>query len=148
MSSAADFDEEAARRDYRAPYSHNHPIPTIQRYREHQNELEESQAQAEAAQHTQEDDSRAKRAFSSVKSIIKNEDKKDAAGDAYPTSNRNSEDAGRDPSQHDSAIPSMPYTSDGRDHTDGQDDDHDGSENQDSKQADDKKGDHGLTATE
>ncbi|KAF4626687.1 hypothetical protein G7Y89_g11470 [Cudoniella acicularis] len=110
MSSSADFDDEAARRDYRAPYSQNHPIPTIQRYREHRNELEEKHKQAEDAQHTEEDDSRVKRAYNSVKSVIKNEDKTRPNGDPYPTSNRHTDNAERAPSEQGSGIPSVKTT--------------------------------------
>ncbi|KUJ11467.1 uncharacterized protein LY89DRAFT_624809 [Mollisia scopiformis] len=159
MSDSADFDQEAARRDYRAPYSTNHPIPTIQRYREHRNELEERQSHAEAAQHTEEDDSRAKRAFSSVKSIIKNEDKKDPTGDAYPTSNRNTEETAREPDQDDSGIPLVPSASDGKGQVDGQDGSEDGSAKQNgtmqhgthqngSTDDGDKKGQQKQSATE
>ncbi|KAH6724465.1 hypothetical protein BKA61DRAFT_30293 [Leptodontidium sp. MPI-SDFR-AT-0119] len=92
MSAPADFDEDAARRNYKAPYSKNRPIPTIQRYREHRHELEEQQSNAEEAQRTQEDDSRTKRAFDSVKAIVKDEDKKHPIGDPYPTGNRHTTD--------------------------------------------------------
>jgi hypothetical protein len=72
MASNAEFDEDAARRDYRAPYSHNRPIPTVQRYREHRDQ--EQQRDAEEVQHTEEDDSRVRRASNSVKAIVKDED--------------------------------------------------------------------------
>jgi hypothetical protein len=117
---SADFDEEAAHRDYKAPYSHDHPIPTIQRYREHRNELDEQYKQAEDAQHTGEDDSRAKRALNSVKAIVKNEDKKDPAGDPYPTSNRNTDEDKQVPGEHDSGIPDVPSASDGKGQVDQQ----------------------------
>ncbi|KAH8797556.1 hypothetical protein F5882DRAFT_349505 [Hyaloscypha sp. PMI_1271] len=117
---SADFDEEAARRDYKAPYSHDHPIPTIQRYREHRNELDEQYKQAEDAQHTGEDDSRAKRALNSVKAIVKNEDKKDSAGDPYPTSNRNTDEDKQVPGEHDSGIPDVPSADDGKGQVDQQ----------------------------
>jgi hypothetical protein len=117
---SADFDEEATRRDYKAPYSHDHPIPTIQRYREHRNELDEQYKQAEDAQHTGEDDSRAKRAFNSVKAIVKNEDKKDRAGDPYPTSNRNTDEDKQVPGEHDSRIPDVPSADDGKGQADQQ----------------------------
>jgi hypothetical protein len=117
---SADFEEEAARRDYKAPYSHDHPIPTIQRYREHRNELDEQYKQAEDAQHTGEDDSRAKRAFNSVKAIVKNEDKKDPAGDPYPTSNRNTNEDKQVPGEHDSGIPDVPSADDGKGQADRQ----------------------------
>ena len=117
---SADFDEEAARRDYKAPYSHDHPIPTIQRYREHRNELDEQYKQAEDSQHTVEDDSRAKRAFNLVKAIVKNEDKKDPAGDPYPTSNRNTDEDKQVPGEHDSGIPDVPSADDGKGQADQQ----------------------------
>ncbi|TVY93410.1 Meiotically up-regulated protein [Lachnellula willkommii] len=135
MSSAADFDEEAARRDYRAPYSHNHPIPTVQKYREHRSELDGNYKQAEEAQHTEEDDSRLKRAFHSAKTAFKNGDEKHPAGDPYPTSNRNTDSSDPTPADHDSSIPSVPSA-----------------EAVDGKSAkqngDQKHGKEGLTATE
>jgi len=117
MSSAADFTKEAARRDYKAPYSHNHPIPTVQRYREHRSELDDNYKQAEDAQHTKEDDSRVKRAFSSAKSAFKDGDSKHPAGDPYPTSNRNTDASERTPADHDSGIPGVPSTDTGEGQT-------------------------------
>src|ERR1700712_3813897 len=102
--SQPDMEEEAAQRDYKAPYSHNHPIPTIQRYREHRGELQGQQQKAEEAQHSDEDDSKLRRAFNSVRSIVKDEDKKDVAGSPYPTVNRNEEER-QQPADHDSEIP-------------------------------------------
>ncbi|TVY44234.1 Meiotically up-regulated protein 190 protein [Lachnellula occidentalis] len=114
MSSATDFDEEAARRDYRAPYSHNHPIPTVQKYREHRSELDDNYKQAEEAQHTEEDNSRLKRAFHSAKTAFKDGDDTHAAGDPYPTSNRNTDSSDRTPADHDSGIPSVPSAETGQ----------------------------------
>ena len=108
MSQQRDFDEEAARRDYRAPFSNNHPIPTIQKYRQHRDELNNQQKQAEAAQRTEEDDRKTKRAFNSVKTIFKDEDKQHPPGEPYPTANRHAADAGREPTQHDPGIPLVP----------------------------------------
>ena len=108
MAQQNDFDEEAARRDYRAPYSHDHPIPTIQRYREHRQELDEQHADAENAPHTTEDDSRMTRAYNSVKAITKDEDKNHPAGNPYPTASRHAADSNREPGQHDNALPDMP----------------------------------------
>jgi hypothetical protein len=95
MASTAEVDEDAARRDYRAPYSHNHPIPTVQRYREHRDQ--EQQKDAEEAQHTEEDDSRVHRAFDSVKAIVKDEDKKNPPGNPYPTTNLHTNGDGHRP---------------------------------------------------
>ncbi|KAI9052191.1 hypothetical protein LZ554_003551 [Drepanopeziza brunnea f. sp. 'monogermtubi'] len=108
MSSPSDFDEDAARRDYRAPYSNDRPIPTIQRYREHRHELEEQQSTVKEAQHTEEDDSRAKRAFNSVKAIVNDEDKKGPAGDPYPTGNRYMQDVEGSHSSQGADIPLVP----------------------------------------
>jgi hypothetical protein len=107
--SSNDFESEAARKNYRAPYSHDHPIPTIQKYRAHREELKGQEQRAEDAQHTPEDDSRTKRAFDAVKSIVKNEDHQDAEGNPYPTENLNvqREDGGL-PGEHDSNIPNIP----------------------------------------
>jgi hypothetical protein len=107
--SSNDFEGEAARKNYRAPYSHNHPIPTVQKYREHREELKGQEHRAEDAQHTPEDDSRTKRAFNAVKSILKNEDRQDAEGNPYPTENLNAQhkDSGL-PNEHDSNIPNIP----------------------------------------
>ncbi|KAH8596230.1 hypothetical protein B0O99DRAFT_661354 [Bisporella sp. PMI_857] len=112
--SATDFTEEAGRRDYKAPYSRNHPIPTIQKYREHRGELDEQQRQAESAQHSDEDESKKKRAFESVKTIFKDEDKKKVAGNPYPTANRNTEAVDSGPGEHDSSIPGPPLKGEGR----------------------------------
>lgn len=113
MSSESNFDDEAARRDYRAPYSNKHPIPTIQRYREHRSELNDNYKQAEDAQHGEEDDSRMKRAFDSAKVAFKNGDKEHAAGDPYPTSNQNLDESKRTPGEHDSEIPEVPSANTG-----------------------------------
>ncbi|TVY83722.1 Meiotically up-regulated protein [Lachnellula suecica] len=117
MSSAGDFDEEASRRNYRAPYSHNHPIPTIQKYREHRSEVDENYKQAEDSQHTEEDDSRFKRAFNSAKSAFQDGDAKHPDGDPYPTSNRNTNDSERTPGEHDSEIPGVPSADKGEGQT-------------------------------
>jgi hypothetical protein len=108
MADGQNFDEEASRRDYRAPYSRNHPIPTVQRYREHRGELDQDRQQAEAAQYTEEDDSRTKKAFDAVKTIFKDDEKQQAQGSPYPTANRNTNEVDKQPGEHDSGIPSGP----------------------------------------
>ena len=112
MSSGPSIDEEAARRDYKAPYTHDHPIPTVQRYREHRNELDDQQRQAEEAQHSDEDDSKTKRAFNSVRGIFKDDDKKKPPGDPYPTANRHTNQVDREPGEHDSSLPGAPSAKD------------------------------------
>lgn len=107
-----DFSEEAGRRDYKAPHSGKHQIPTIQKYREHRSEIDEREKEAEDAQHSEEDDSKTKRAFESVKSIFKEGDKDTAPGNAYPTSNRNANQTQREPEQRDSTLPTAPSADD------------------------------------
>lgn len=115
MSESSSFDEEDTRRDHKAPYSNKHSIPTIQRYREHRGEIDDHQKQAKDAQQTPEEDSRGKRAFTAVKTIFHNEDKKHAAGDPYPAANRNTEEVDKEPGEHDSGIPSGPSANGGKD---------------------------------
>ncbi|XMA15625.1 hypothetical protein WAI453_008416 [Rhynchosporium graminicola] len=110
MPDSADFDEDTARTNYRAPYSKNQPIPTIQKYREHRHELDEQQNSAEEAQHTQEDDSKAKRVLNSIKSIVKDEDKKHPGGDPYPTGNRHTTDTEVSDHGQDDEIALVPRT--------------------------------------
>jgi hypothetical protein len=116
MSSAQeDFSEEAGRRDYKAPHSGKHQIPTIQKYREHRSALDDQEKQAEEAQHSDEDDSKPKRAIESVKAIFKNEDKTNTQGESYPTANRNTNEVDREPGEHDSSLPGAPSADDGLD---------------------------------
>lgn len=83
------FDEESQRRSYTKPHSGNHPIPTIQGYREHKRELKDQTQQAEQAQEGPEDASKPKRALNSVKQIFKDEDKPKNHHEPYPATNRN-----------------------------------------------------------
>jgi hypothetical protein len=104
----SNYEEEPPRRDYIAPYSDHHPIPTVQRYREHQSEVVEHQKQAEESQHTQEDDPRTKRVFDSAKAIIKGEDKEELPGNPYPTANRHVEQVDHPTGEKDSSLPGAP----------------------------------------
>lgn len=147
MTSNPDFEEEPSRRNYQAPYSHNHPIPTVQRFREHQNELIDQRKQAEDAQHTEEDDSKTKRAFGAVKTIFKDEDnnKKRPQGDPYPTANQHTEQVDRKPVGKDSSLPMAPG-GDG-DEGQGKEDGQNGG-NKDSAKKDGQDGQQGQSATE
>jgi hypothetical protein len=92
MSDQGDFDEDTSKRNYTAPYTSKHPIPTIQKYRAHRTELDEQQEQAEQAQHDETDDSKLKRAFNSVKKIVKDDDSvSKPPGEPYPSANFNHE---------------------------------------------------------
>lgn len=83
------FDDESQRRSYTKPHSGNHPIPTIQGYREHKRELKDQTQQAEQAQEGPEDESRPRRVVNSVKQIVKGEDKPQNPHEPYPATNRN-----------------------------------------------------------
>lgn len=76
------------RREYAKPHSGRHPIPTIQNYREHRRELQDSEEQTEQAQEGPEDEHRPKRALNSVKAIFKGEDNPESHHDPYPSANR------------------------------------------------------------
>jgi hypothetical protein len=145
MTDRPSFDEEASRRNYKAPYSHNHPIPTVQRYREHREELNGQQKQAEDAQHTEEDDSRTKRAFNAAKTIFKDEGNKQVPGDPYPTSNRNTDEVDRQPGEHDSSLPTGPSADEVQDQSSQENGDNSGSARQN---GDDKGKSRDQSATE
>ena len=81
-------DEGASRRNYTAPYSSHHPVPTVQKYREHRDEQENQQRQEEKAYDTQ-DEGKLQRAVDSAKKLFVREDTKRAPGDPYPAENRN-----------------------------------------------------------
>lgn len=92
-----DFDPEASRRRYKAPYTAHHPIPTIQRYKAERSELEGQQKQAEEAQKDEGDDPTVKRAYHAAKGILKGEDGGPRSGhDPYTTENRNVQGTGAD----------------------------------------------------
>lgn len=146
--SSNDIDEAAIHRQYKAPFSSHHPIPTVKKYKEHQAQLKEEHKEVEQAQHTEEDESRTKRAFGAVKHIARNKDKEDIPGDPYPTANRNTEDATRNADQHDS-VRLVPHNDRGldEDNDDAQNDTNDGKQDEkDGKK--DKKDENKLSATE
>lgn len=97
MSGNNDFDEESSRRAYGRPYTSKHPVPTIQGYREHRAELKENLEATEEEQNAQDGqgESRARRAYDSVKAIVKNEDQTESTYNPYPTSNHNEPDRTR-----------------------------------------------------
>ncbi|KEF62764.1 uncharacterized protein A1O9_00737 [Exophiala aquamarina CBS 119918] len=97
MSQDDDFDTEASRRRYKAPYTAHHPIPTIQKYKAERSELEGQQKQAEKAQKDEDDDPTVKRAYHAAKDILKGEDggAPHSGHDPYRTENRNMQSAGQ-----------------------------------------------------
>ena len=91
MSDQGDFQEDTSLRDFTQPYTSKHPIPTVQKYRAHRSELDGQQKQAEEAQHDEKDDSKLKRAFNSVKEILKDDDVSKPPGEPYASANLNQE---------------------------------------------------------
>jgi len=91
MSDYSDPEEaaQASRRQYARPHSGKHPIPTVQRYREHRKELRGQQQETEEAQRGPEDESKPKRAFESAKAVFKGEDHPESEFDPYSSVNRN-----------------------------------------------------------
>jgi hypothetical protein len=89
MNTQDTFDQkEASRRAYTAPYTSHHPVPTVQRYREHRNELANQQKEEEQT-YDNENEGKLHHAVGSVKKIFLGEDNKHALGDPYPAENRN-----------------------------------------------------------
>ncbi|KIV94192.1 hypothetical protein PV10_01981 [Exophiala mesophila] len=89
MASEDDFNPDSSRRNYRAPYTAHHPIPTIQKYKANRSELEGQQKQAEEAQKEDGDDPNYKRAYHAAKGILKGEDPPQSGHDPYKADNRN-----------------------------------------------------------
>lgn len=83
-----DVEEDYPRRSHLGPHSGRHPIPTIQGYKEHRRDLNDQQQQAEAAQEGPEDESKARRAYDSVKTIFKGEDDPKSQHEPYSSGNR------------------------------------------------------------
>ena len=89
MTTQDTFDQkEASRRAYTAPYTSHHPVPTVQRYREHRDELANQQKEEEQA-YDNENEGRLQHAVGFVKKIFLGQDNKHALGDPYPAENRN-----------------------------------------------------------
>lgn len=86
-SGQQDIEDDEARKRYTHPYTGKHPIPTIQGYREHRKELEERYASEDVGEDEQ-TDSKAKRAYTSAKQILKGEDENKTNRDLYPSANR------------------------------------------------------------
>lgn len=82
------FDDESQQQSYTKPHSGNHPIPTIQGYREHRKQLQSGVEQTEEAQQGPEDQSKPKRAFDSVKQIFRGDDDPQGRHEPYPAANR------------------------------------------------------------
>jgi hypothetical protein len=101
MSDQGDFGEDTTRRAFAQPYTSKHPIPTVQKYRAHRDQLDEQQQEAEEAQHDETDDSKVKRAFNSIKKIVKDEDVTKAPSEPYASTNLNHEQPPQPPPKGD-----------------------------------------------
>ena len=89
MADSRDFEQDATNRQYMKPRSGNHPIPTVQGYRQHRRELDDQLEDEEQAQQGPEDESRAKRAYHQAKAVFKDEDGTETRHVPYPSSNHN-----------------------------------------------------------
>jgi hypothetical protein len=108
MTTQGNFDEEeASRRNYTAPYTSHHPVPTVQKYREHRDELD-NQQKLEEETYDNKEEGKLQHAVSSVKKIFVGEDNKHAPGDPYPAENRNDAAATQRQEQSSPAPPAAP----------------------------------------
>jgi hypothetical protein len=108
MTTQGDFDEEdSSRRHYATPYNSNHPVPTIQKYREHRDELGNPQKQEEGTYNSDEE-GKLQHAVGSVKKIFVGQDNKHASGDPYPAENRDDAAATEKQEQSSPAPPAAP----------------------------------------
>lgn len=89
MANNDEFEPDSRQRNYRAPYTARHPIPTVQKYKAERSELKGQQEEAESAQHDEEDDSKVKRAYHAAKGVITGDDPPRPRHDPYKTENRN-----------------------------------------------------------
>lgn len=98
MSHSADFDEDASKRTFTAPYSSHHPVPTIQGYEEIKEEREEEAAPVDANHQSSPKSSESKKRslLSSAKGLLKRDSTKpDSRGSSgnevepYKHENRN-----------------------------------------------------------
>ncbi|KAJ9142502.1 C2 (Calcium/lipid-binding, CaLB) [Pleurostoma richardsiae] len=148
MSDQGDIEDQANRRSYGKPYTDKHPVPTIQGYREHRAELKQRQQETggvddeeyEQQEQQQPQDSKARRAFDSVKAIAKNEDQ-DAPQQhhPYPTANRNFADRPTREQESSTAVRDAHKRQGG--HADGDDNGGDGGDQNDDKK--DQQGEQG-----
>lgn len=94
MSNGADFDEDASRRTYTAPYTSHHPVPTVQGYQERQ---EKREAATENIMPTTEDNGHEEGTLHRLLDTAKGHlhlngsNDKDPNHKPYPSSNRNIE---------------------------------------------------------
>jgi len=108
-----DFEERGPRKAHGGPYTAKHPVPTIRGYREHRAEIKrrEDESQHDPQYQQEEDDgedqSKTRRAYESIKSIAKDQDRQNDR-DLYPAAIRNASapqpgsDQARDTSRDDS----------------------------------------------
>lgn len=106
-----DFEDRGPRKAHGGPYTSKHPVPTIKGYREHRAELKRRDDETDAAStYTDEQgdgptDSKAKRAYDSIKAIATGQDQQQAQHNPYPTSNRNSHGPPQPPPEADGTSP-------------------------------------------
>ncbi|KAK5651666.1 hypothetical protein OQA88_11841 [Cercophora sp. LCS_1] len=87
-----DFEERGPRKAHGGPYTSKHPVPTIRGYREHRAEIKEREHQIDNKadyQGEEQGESKTRRAYESIKTISKDQDRPWGQKDPYPTANRN-----------------------------------------------------------
>src|SRR5271154_7205305 len=91
MSGQSDFDRnEASHSTYTAPYTSHHPVPTVQRYREHRQELDAAQKKRDQADDEEpEEDGKLYQDADATGKIFKGEDQKAGSSSPYNAENRN-----------------------------------------------------------
>ncbi|KAK4153466.1 hypothetical protein C8A00DRAFT_15333 [Chaetomidium leptoderma] len=98
-----DFEDRGPRKAHGGPYTAKHPIPTVQGYRHHREEIkEQNQADSNQAYQGEEEqggESKRRRAYESIKKIAKDEDKQPSQHEPYPTANRNASGTPAEPPQ-------------------------------------------------
>ena len=91
MSNTGDVNQEDGHKRYGGPYTSSHPVPTIQKYREHRGELKSNVKKREDAQ-TDNDEVETEgtfhRAENAVKKVFGQGHVEEIPGDPYPSENR------------------------------------------------------------
>jgi C2 domain len=91
MSNVADHNEEEDHKGYGGPYTPSHPVPTVQKYREHRDKIESNVKKREDAQaeNGEQGEGTLHRTENAVKKMFGHGHVEKIPGDPYPSANRN-----------------------------------------------------------
>ncbi len=115
--SEGDFSQEEGHKRYGGAYTPSHPVPTVQKYREHRGELDsdvKKREEAQADNGEEEKEGTFHRAENAVKKIFGHGHVEEIPGDPYPSENRHAAtDSGQPPAvpdkeDHDQSKPRTP----------------------------------------